>query len=109
MYNGGIYRWSGMLETMIILGFIDQSGAWYQRNEKSGIPDAKKRLKKDMDDLFFMSLLEQPQVVEALNEYYGVSNGTMLTPIQEELQNALIEKGISKLDEEDSDPEVLVS
>ncbi|QGZ16133.1 RecA protein [Vibrio phage vB_VchM_Kuja] len=109
MYNGGIYRWSGMLETMILLGFINQSGAWYQRTEASGLPDAKKRQKKDMDDLFFMTLLEQPQVVEALNEYYGVSNGTMLTPLQEELQNALIDKGVSKLEEEDSDPEVLVN
>lgn len=109
MYDGGIYRWSGMLEALILLGFIDQNGAWYKRNEKSGVPDAKQRMKKDLDDNFFVTLLEQPHVIEAMNNYFGVSNGTMLTPLQEELQNSLIDKGeLSTGEASDKDPEAVV-
>lgn len=108
-YDGGIFRWSGMLEVLILLGFVEQNGAWYKRSEISGIPDAKQRMKKDMDDSFYMSLLEQPHIVTALNEYFGVSNGTMLTPLQEELQNSLIDKGeLSTGEAGDSDPAAVV-
>lgn len=84
LYNGGIDRWSGLLPICQRLGFIEANGAWYRRTEASGIPDTKKRMSKDMDDAFWMALLEQPQVVDAINEYVGISNSPMLDPIEEE-------------------------
>lgn len=90
-YDGGIYRWSALLEICRALGFIDNSGAWYWRTEASGILDEKKRMAKDMDDRFWMELLERGNVVDAVNDYVGVSTGTMLTPIQEEALNALLD------------------
>ncbi len=92
-YDGGIDRWSALLPICITLGFIERNGSWYQRTEASGVPDKKKRMQKQMDDNFWLTLLEQSHVVEAINNYVGVSTGTMLTPIQEEeLANALGEK-----------------
>lgn len=98
-YNGGIDRWSALLEICIATGLIDQSGAWYQRTEKSGIPDAKKRQKKQMDDDFWLALLEQEVVVKTINDYVGVSTGSILTPLEEEMQDGIAEKLVKKTEE----------
>lgn len=90
-YEQGIYRWSGLLEVCRFLGFIDMvSNGWYQITPKSGIKDDKKRQKKDMGDDFWPMLLEQPEVVDSIANFYGVSNGTMLsTPESEDAMDKI--------------------
>lgn len=90
-YVGGIDRWSALLEICIATGLIEAfPSGWYQRTAKSGIPDTKKRQKRDMDDNFWLALLEQPTTIEAINDYVGISNGSILTPLEEELQDGIL-------------------
>lgn len=80
-FDGGIYRWSGLLDVCKHLGFIEGSG-WYEFTAKAGVSLGKKVQKKDMGDDFWMMLLEQPHVMEAIGEYYSVTTGPLLKQLE---------------------------
>lgn len=81
LFDGGIYKWSGLFEICKHLGFITGSG-WYEVHESAGFTIGKKIQKKDMDDDFWMSMMEQPAVIDAINEYYSVSNGPLIDQLE---------------------------
>lgn len=78
-YDGGIDRWSGLLEIFRAAGIIDMvSNGWYQINETvTGIKGDKKRQKKDMDDDFWGMLLETPEVNDIVTDMFTLSAGNM--------------------------------
>lgn len=81
LYEGGIDRWSGMLEIARMLGYVDLvSGKYYQRTAKGGFnQDTEKKLfKSQLDDDFWYPLLENPHFVDDVNEMFGISKGSVM-------------------------------
>lgn len=81
LYDGGIDKWSGLLEIARLTGFVDMpSNGWYQRTEKGGFKrlDEKKYQKAQMDGDFWYPLLENPDFADEIAKIYGVANGTVM-------------------------------
>lgn len=93
LYEGGIDRWSGMLEIARFLGYVELvSGSWYQRTAKGGFDQTKeKKLRKgDLGDDFWYPLLENPQFVDDVNSMFGISQGEIMpADMLEKLDNVI--------------------
>lgn len=81
LYDGGIDRWSGLLEIARALGYVDMpSSGWYVRTAKGGFyPEKEKKYqKRQMDDDFWYPLLENADFADDVKKMFGVSNGTVM-------------------------------
>ncbi|AVO22884.1 DNA repair protein [Erwinia phage vB_EamM-Bue1] len=87
LYEGGIDKWSGLLEISRALGYVDMpSSGWYQRSKKGGFgPDEKKYQKTQMGEDFWLPLLENPDFCDDIAAMYGVSTGTVMKPGEQDL------------------------
>lgn len=87
LYEGGIDKWSGLLEISRALGYVDMpSSGWYQRTTKGGFSkDEKKYQKPQMDGDFWLPLLENPDFCDDIEKMFGVSTGTVMKPEEQEL------------------------
>lgn len=85
-YNGGIDKWSGMLEIARLSGFVDMpSSGWYTYTEKSGLFSDKKYRKSEMDENFWMPLLENPDFVEHVNNMFNLHSRKLINMSQEDM------------------------
>lgn len=80
LYDGGIDKWSGLLEVSRALGYVDMpSSGWYQRTAKGGFKaDEKKYQKVNMGEDFWLPLLENPQFCDDIHHMFGVSTGSVM-------------------------------
>lgn len=76
LYNGGISKWTGILEIARLAGFVDMpSSGWYAYSAKAGMgTEPKKHRKADMGDEFWMPLMENPEFVDAINARFELHN-----------------------------------
>lgn len=92
LYDGGIDRWSGLLEIARTLGYVDLvSGSWYQRTAKGGFNQDQepKMRKKQLDEEFWLPLLENPEFCDDIHKLYGMSTGEVMPKeMVEKLENA---------------------
>ncbi|ASZ77598.1 hypothetical protein [Salmonella phage SP1] len=93
LYEGGIDRWSGMLEIARMLGYVDLvSGSWYQRTAKGGFdPEKEKKYRKaELGDDFWYPLLENPDFVDDVNNMFGISQSSVMpADMLERLDNVI--------------------
>lgn len=87
-YDGGIAKWSGLLEIARLLGFVDMpSSGWYAYTEKAGFgTDVKKHRKADMDADFWMPLLENPDFIDAVNARFELHNKNRVIMTTEDVE-----------------------
>jgi len=81
-HDGGISKWSGLLEMAIESGHvIKPSNGWYSRVDKeTGEVEEKKFRNKETDTKdFWLPLLSSPSFQAWVKETYQVSNGSILT------------------------------
>ncbi|EHT1484491.1 hypothetical protein KXE51_003471 [Salmonella enterica] len=81
LYEGGIDKWSGLLEIARALGYVELvSGSWYQRTAKGGFNQEKetKLRKSQLGDDFWYPLLENPQFCDDIHSMYGISTGPVM-------------------------------
>lgn len=77
-YEGGVYRWSFLLEAAREVGaVIMPSNGWYQRTERIGFYDDKKVQKIGMNDLWFEEILSSPEFHELIESRYRVSSESL--------------------------------
>lgn len=85
LYDGGIDKWSGLLEIARFAGFVDMpSSGWYGYTEKSGFFNGKKHRKADLGEDFWMLLLESPEFVDAVNSMYELNNRNLISMTEED-------------------------
>lgn len=82
MFEGGIQKWSGILDIAQDLGFVKKpSNGWYSRvNFETGeIEDKKFREKDTNTNEFWNPVLESASFKEAVAKRYMIANGSILT------------------------------
>jgi RecA/RadA recombinase len=86
-FNGGIYRWSGLLEMATEAGYIKQSGAWYQTVDFStGELIEKKIRQSDIGDSFYEELIKQEGFKLWVRNRYKLAQVKMLS--EKEIEEA---------------------
>ena len=99
MFEGGISRWSGLLEIALESGHVTKpSNAWYSRvNLETGEIEEKKWRAKDADSKeFWLPILTSKSFGEFIKNKYSISNGEILADDAEIM---------AELDKIDSDEE----
>lgn len=99
MFEGGISRWSGLLEIALESGHVTKpSNAWYSRvNLETGEIEEKKWRAKDTDSKeFWLPILTSKSFGEFIKNKYSISNGEILADDAEIM---------AELDKIDSDEE----
>ena len=99
MFEGGISRWSGILEIALESGHVTKpSNAWYSRvNLETGEIEEKKWRAKDTDSKeFWLPILTSKSFGEFIKNKYSISNGEILADDAEIM---------AELDKIDSDEE----
>lgn len=89
-HEGGISRWSGLLDIAQDIGFVVKpSNGWYSRvNPETGeVEDKKWRAKETNSSAFWNMLLESPNFKEKVRQKYQVSSGSLLS--DEVIDNAI--------------------
>lgn len=94
LYEGGVDKWSGLLEISRVLGYVDMpSSGWYQRTAKGGFSaDEKKYQKSQMGEDFWMPLLENPKFCDDVYKAYGVSTGSVMPDDLQEKINVVADE-----------------
>jgi hypothetical protein len=79
-FEGGIDKWSGLLDMALDAGCISQSGAWYQVVDlETGEVSEKKQRAKDFVGLtFWEPILESKMFKNYLKERYIVGNSSIM-------------------------------
>lgn len=90
-FNGGINKWSGLLDVALELGFVTKpSNGWYSRvNVESGEVDEKKfRTKETNTKDFWEPILTNKKFKDAVHNRYSVSSHSILSDeeIEEEFK-----------------------
>ena len=82
MYEGGIQKWSGMLDIAMELGFVKKpSNGWYSRvdPDTGEIEDKKFREKDTHTNEFWGELMKNETFCEAITKRYMVGSSSLLT------------------------------
>ena len=98
MFDGGISKWSGLLEMALESGHvIKPSNGWYARVDKStGVIEDKKWRIKDTDSKeFWMQVLTDKSFQQWVTENYKISSGS----IMQNMDDDEIEKELAKIDD----------
>ena len=99
-FEGGIQKWSGLLEIAMELGFVKKpSNGWYSRvdMETGEIEERKFREKDTNTSEFWGKLVTDKRFQDAIAERFMVSAGKLMT--EEELDDS-IEDAVDELMEE---------
>ena len=98
MFDGGISKWSGLLEMALESGHvIKPSNGWYARVDKStGVIEDKKWRIKDTDSKeFWLQVLMDKSFQQWVTENYQISSGS----IMQNMDDDEIEKELAKIDD----------
>ena len=98
MFDGGISKWSGLLEMALESGHvIKPSNGWYARVDKStGVIEDKKWRIKDTDSKeFWLQVLMDKSFQQWVTENYQISSGSIMQNIDDDE----IEKELAKIDD----------
>jgi len=81
-YEGGVSKWSGLMEIALELGFCKKPmNGWYSKVDTSTgeIEEKKYRLKDTHTADFWNPIIDDPKFQEAVYNYYGVSSSNLVT------------------------------
>jgi RecA/RadA recombinase len=89
-FEGGIDKWSGLLDMALDAGCLSQSGAWYQKVDlKTGeVLDKKYRAKQLNTSEVWLPILQSETFVNYLADRYAISSGDIM-PDAEVLETLL--------------------
>lgn len=82
MFEGGIQKWSGMLDIALDLGFVKKpSNGWYSRvdPDTGEIEDKKFREKDTSTSEFWKPLITSKEFQEAVSKKFMIANGSILS------------------------------
>ena len=82
-FEGGIDKWSGMVEMALDAGCISQSGAWYQLvdTETGEVHDKKYRARQLTTNEIMIPIISSKMFLEHIHEKYSISSGkTIIAP-----------------------------
>lgn len=96
-FDGGISKWSGLLDIAIELGFvIKPSNGWYSRVDKETgeVEDKKFRVKDTETAEFWKPLITSKAFQEAVQKKYQISNGQNSIMIDDAVEELLNEEEV---------------
>lgn len=76
-FDGGIDRWSGLLELAAEAGIVEASGSWIKY-------DGKSLRKKDFDDDFYKELIAREDFKEYVRKEYQLSASSLIDTTEDE-------------------------
>jgi hypothetical protein len=98
MFDGGISKWSGLLEMALESGHVVKpSNGWYSRVDKSTgeIEEKKWRIKDTDSKEFWLQVLMDKSFQQWVTENYQISSGS----IMQNMDDDEIEKELAKIDD----------